>query len=168
VFHSSGRLASRRASSAAAVANLSEWLSIRGRLVRLWGMTIPFWCVLAAVLLPYVWFAYAAPLRLKQFGKDFDPHAPRAQDPELKGLASRAQGAHVNALEALAYFVPAVLVAHLAHADAEWSGRLAIAFVVLRVVHGFAYIGDKPPVRTASFAFGYLCCLGLFVLAARA
>ncbi len=131
-------------------------------------MTIPLWCLLVAVLLPYIWFAVAAPARVKQLGPAFDPHAPRAQDPELRGRAARAQGAHSNSLEALAYFAPAVLVAHVTHADPQWSAHLAVSFIVLRVLHGVAYIGDRPPLRTLFFALGYLVSLGLFVLAARA
>jgi len=88
-------------------------------------MTIPFWCLFIAVVLPYVWFSFAAPFRAMQFGKALDNHTPRSQEPELRGRAARAQGAHTNSLEALAYFSPAVLVAHLTHADPEWSARLA-------------------------------------------
>jgi uncharacterized MAPEG superfamily protein len=131
-------------------------------------MTLPFWCLFAAVLLPYVWFAFAVSFRAAQFGKALDGHTPRAQERELLGRASRAQGAHTNSLEALAYFAPAVLVAHLAHADAEWSARLAVAFIIVRVVHGIAYLADLPPLRTVSFALGLVTSIGLFVLAARA
>ena len=131
-------------------------------------MTIPFWCLFIAVVLPYVWFSFAAPFRAMQFGKALDNHTPRSQEPELRGRAARAQGAHTNSLEALAYFSPAVLVAHLTHADPEWSARLAIAFVVCRVIHGVVYIGDRPPLRTLFFALALLASIGLFVLAARA
>jgi len=131
-------------------------------------MTIPFWCLFVVAVLPYVWFAVAGPARVKQLGKDFDPRAPRAQEPLLRDFAARAQGAHANALEALAYFTPAVLVNHLAHADPEWSARFAIAFVVLRVGHGLTYIGDRPPLRTISQVLGLICSIALFVLAAQA
>ncbi|HEY1534332.1 MAG TPA: MAPEG family protein [Polyangiaceae bacterium] len=131
-------------------------------------MTIPFWCLFAAVLLPYVWFSFAAPFRAAQFGKALDLRTPRLQDPALAGRAARAQGAHQNSLEALAYFAPAVLVAHLAHADAAWSARLSVAFIVFRLVHGAVYMGDRPPLRTAFFALGLLTSLALFVLAACA
>jgi uncharacterized MAPEG superfamily protein len=131
-------------------------------------MTIPFWCLFGAVLLPYIWFGFAGPFRAMQFGKALDNHTPRSQEAELRGRAARAQGAHVNGLEALAYFAPAVIVAHLAHADPDWSARLAITFIVCRIVHGVVYIGDRPPIRTISFALGLLASLGLFVLAARA
>ncbi|MFO0618515.1 MAG: MAPEG family protein [Polyangiaceae bacterium] len=131
-------------------------------------MTTPFWCLFAAAVMPYVWFTFAAPLRAKQLGASLDTHAPRLQDAELRGRAARAQGAHTNSLEALTYFGPAVIVAHLAGASAAWSARLAITFIVLRVLHGACYIGDVPPARTLFFALGLLTSIALFVLAALA
>ncbi|MEI9936525.1 MAG: MAPEG family protein [Pseudomonadota bacterium] len=131
-------------------------------------MTIPFWCLFAGVLLPYVWFAFAAPWRAAQFGQALNSRAPRLQDSELAGRAARAQGAHYNSLEALAYFAPAVIVAHLTHASASWSARLALLFVACRVAHGLAYLADRQPLRTAFFAVGLLSSLALFVLSACA
>jgi len=124
-------------------------------------MPISFWCLFTAILLPYIWFTFAAVFRASQLGAAMDKHAPRAQDAELRGRAARAQGAHANSLAA-------VIVAHLTHADPEWSARLAVVFVACRVVHGIAYLGDRPPLRTAAFALGLLASIGLFVLAARA
>ena len=129
-------------------------------------MTIPFWCLFASVLLPYLWFSFAAPWRAAQFGKALDLRSPRLQEPALAGRAARAQGAHLNSLEALAYFAPAVIVAHLSHADPGWSARLTVAFVALRVAHGIAYLTDRPALRTPFFALGLLCSIALFVLAA--
>jgi uncharacterized MAPEG superfamily protein len=131
-------------------------------------MTIPFWCLFAAVVLPYVWFSFAAPARASQFGKELDNHTPRSQDPRLLGRAARLQGLHLNSLEALTYFGPSVLVAHLTHADASWAARLAIAFIAFRLIHAVMYISDRPPLRTAFFALALLSSFGLFVLAARA
>jgi uncharacterized MAPEG superfamily protein len=131
-------------------------------------MTTPFWCLFIAVVLPYVWFSFAAPLRKKQLGDKMDTHTPRAQDPSLLGRAARAHGAHANSLEALAYFGPAVIVAHLAHADETWAARLAVTFIVCRVIHGVMYLTDKPPARTAFFALGLFASIGLFIIAARA
>ena len=131
-------------------------------------MTIPFWCLFVAVILPYFWFSFAAPFRASQFGKTLDLHTPRVQESALAGRAARAQGAHQNSLEALAYFGPAVIVAHLTHADPTWAARLAVLFVVCRVVHGIVYLADRPPLRTAFFAIGLLASLGLFVLSACA
>jgi uncharacterized MAPEG superfamily protein len=131
-------------------------------------MTIPFWCLFIAAALPYVWFSFAAPLRAKQFGKELDNSTPRSQDPKLLGRAARLQGVHLNGLEALTYFGPAVIVAHLAHADVTWAARLSIAFIAFRLIHAFMYITDRPALRTTFFAVALFSAFGLFVLAARA
>jgi uncharacterized MAPEG superfamily protein len=131
-------------------------------------MTIPFWCLFAAVVLPYIWFTVAAPFRKEQFGEAQDQRTPRAQDPQLRDRAARAHGAHANSLEALTYFAPAVLVAHLTHADPIWAARLCVAFIVCRVVHGIMYLSDIPLARTAFFALGLTASIGLFVLSAQA
>jgi uncharacterized MAPEG superfamily protein len=131
-------------------------------------MTIPFWCLLIAAVLPSAWFSLAAPLRAKQFGKEFDNHTPRSQEPKLQALASRAHGVHLNSMEALTYFAPAVIVAHLAHADPTWSARLCVVFIVLRVLHGIMYLADRPPLRTAFFSLALFTAFGLFSLAAFA
>ena len=131
-------------------------------------MTIPFWCLFVAAVLPYVWFSFAAPMRAAQFGKELDNHTPRAQDPKLLGRAARLQGVHLNGLEALTYFAPAVIVAHLAHANAVWSARLAVAFIILRLIHAFMYITDRPALRTAVFGVSLVTSTALFVLAACA
>ena len=131
-------------------------------------MTIPFWCLFIAAVLPSAWFSLAAPLRAKQFGKDFDNHTPRAQEPKLLALAARAQGVHMNSMEALTYFAPAVLVAHLTHADPVWSARLCGAFIALRLLHAVMYLADRPPLRTTFFSLALLSAFALFVLAACA
>jgi uncharacterized MAPEG superfamily protein len=132
------------------------------------GMTIPFWCLFIAVVLPYVWFSLAAPLRALQLGKANDNHIPRSQEPLLKDRAARAHGVHLNSLEALTYFGPAVIVAHLCHADATWSARLAVLFIAFRLVHGAMYVADRPPLRTTFFALALFTSFALFILAARA
>jgi uncharacterized MAPEG superfamily protein len=61
-----------------------------------------------------------------------------------------------------------VIVAHIAGADPTWTARLAITFIVCRVIHGIMYIGDRPPLRTLFFAIGLFSSIGIFILAARA
>ena len=56
-------------------------------------MTLAFWCVLVAALLPYVAFSIAA--------RPLDPKLPRNVAWNLEGMAARAYGAHFNALEGL-------------------------------------------------------------------
>jgi uncharacterized MAPEG superfamily protein len=130
------------------------------------AMSTPFWCLLVGTLLPYVWSVVALLERIQQFGRP-DNKLPRAEQQKLEGRGARAVGAHKNAFEALAIFAPAVIVAHLAGADALWSMRLALAWVVLRVFHGLAYLLDADRLRSLSFVLALGACVGLFVLAAQ-
>jgi uncharacterized MAPEG superfamily protein len=130
-------------------------------------MTIPFWCVLVAGVLPYVWVTIAARERRVQFGAA-DNKLPRAQEAKLTGVGARAMGAHNNAFEALPFFAAAVVIAHICGADPAWSAGFAIAFVVFRIAHGVLYLMDIDTLRSVSFGFSQLCTLALFVLAARA
>ena len=130
-------------------------------------MTVPFWCVLVAGLLPYVWVTIAARERGRQLGS-VDNKLPRLQEAKLTGVGARAMGAHNNAFEALPFFAAAVIIAHIAGADPSWSANLAIAFVLARVAHGVLYVADLDLMRSLSFGVAQLCTVGLVVLAARA
>ncbi|HTO71414.1 MAG TPA: MAPEG family protein [Myxococcota bacterium] len=130
-------------------------------------MTTPFWCLFVAGLLPYVWVTIAAGERRKQFGKA-DNKLPRLQEQQLTGRGARAMGAHNNAFETFPFFAAAVVVAHLANADPAWSADFAIAYVVLRIAHGFLYLADIDVARSLAFGLGQVCSIALFVLAMRA
>lgn len=130
-------------------------------------MTIPFWCVLVAGLLPYVWVTIAARERGRQFG-GLDNKLPRPQELKLTGVGARAMGAHNNSFEALPLFVGAVLIAHICGADPAWSANFAIAFIVFRIAHGVLYVMDLDVLRSLSFGLASACSVALFVLAARA
>ena len=130
-------------------------------------MTIPFWCLAAASLMPFILFGLAVPHRVSQFGA-LDSNHPRIQWSRLEGLGNRLVSAHNNAFEALLVFAPAVIVAHLAGADAGWSNILAITFIACRVLHPVFYATDKAALRSVVFAVGLAASLGFYVLAATA
>jgi uncharacterized MAPEG superfamily protein len=106
-------------------------------------------------------------LRQKQLGS-LDQHDPRLQATQATGAAARALAAQSNAWEALAYFTPAVVVAHVAGAAPGGSAVAAVVFVVARILHAIFYIGDRPPLRSLSFLVGLLASLTLFGMAAFA
>jgi len=130
-------------------------------------MTTPFLCLAIACLLPYIWAPFQIPARRMQFGT-VDNKLPRVQQSQLQGRGARALGAHQNAFEALITFAPAVLVAHLAGADAVWSARLAVLFLICRVLHGIFYLVDLDFARSGVFTVGFGCVIALFVLAGMA
>ena len=130
-------------------------------------MTTPFWCLLVAVLTPYVLAGTGGYFKGKQLGS-VDNHNPRAQSLLLKGPGARAVAAQANAWEALPVFASAVFVAHLAGADAGSSASAALLFVAARAAHAGCYLADLATARSLAFLIGFGSCIWLFVLAAQA
>ena len=130
-------------------------------------MTTPFWCLLAACLIPYFLAPISGYFRVKQFGA-MDNKNPRTQAAKLTGAGARAQAAQSNAWEALPVFASAVIVAHLAGADPGSSSTAALVFIAARIGHAGAYVADLDKARSGIFLVGVACCVWLFVLAARA
>ena len=130
-------------------------------------MTTPFWCLLVAVLLPYVWAGTSGYYKKQQFGS-LDANHPRAQSAALQDAGARANAAQLNSWEALAVFGAAVMVAHLAGADESLSATASIIFVAARALHGVFYIKNLAPLRSLSFLVAFGACFWLFGLAIRA
>lgn len=128
-------------------------------------MTTPFWCLLIVMIMPIVLAGVGGYFRNKQLG-ELDNVDPREQAKQLTGVGSRTYAAQQNAWEALALFTAAVLTAHVLNADPAMSANLAMAFVVLRVLHPICYLAGWATVRSLIF-FGSLgCAIWLLVLAA--
>lgn len=127
-------------------------------------MSIAYWCILVAAVLPYAWYSMA-----RAFAGRIDNHDPRLGISQLaEGRARRANNAQYNAFEAFAPFAAAVLMAQLAGVDPSRVAQLSIAFVVFRVLHGAFYLANWQPARSLAFALGYACVLWLMVIAANA
>jgi uncharacterized MAPEG superfamily protein len=69
--------------------------------------------------------------------------------------AARAIRAHYNAVENLAIFVPAVLIAHMAGISTPATRMAAEIYFFARLVHFVVYTTGVPVVRTLSFAVGW-------------
>ena len=132
-------------------------------------MTLAYWCVLMAAILPYLFTGLA------KFGpKDpaaqpapkYDNHAPRAHLDKLTGRRLRAHWAQLNSFEAFPFFAAAVIIAHQMQANQEAVDTLAAGFILFRVAYGLAYVSDKPSQRSLMWMGGILCCIGLFVVSA--
>lgn len=126
-------------------------------------MTTAYWCVLAAALMPYAFAGIA------KFGdRRYDNRAPRDFLASLEGRQKRADWAQQNSFEAFPAFAAAVIIAHLAQAAQPAVDTLAIAFVLLRLGYGWAYISDRPTIRSLIWIAALGCVVALFVVAARA
>jgi uncharacterized MAPEG superfamily protein len=130
-------------------------------------MTIGYWCVLAAILLPYVCFGIARNRGRGPDGRRLrDNSKPREFPNVIDGPAKRAWDAHLNAFEALPVFGLAVIIAHLAHAAQRSVDILALTWVVARIGHAAFYILNKPWVRSAMQFVSLACVLALFIVSA--
>jgi len=127
------------------------------------SLATAYWCVLIAALLPYVWAAVA-----KAGAAGYNNRNPRAWLAKQEGnyRVQRANAAHLNAFEAFAPFAAGVVMAQLAGVAPATIAALAVAFVVLRILHGVFYLADLPPARSLAWFAGYACVLALLGLAA--
>jgi len=125
-------------------------------------MTLAYWMVLAAGILPYF------PIVVAKWRPDYDNAAPRAGLERLGAMQQRAYWAHLNGFEAFPLFAAAVIIAHLARAPQHWIDGLALAFVVLRMGYTLLYIYNKPTLRSLVWTAGLLCVVGLFVISSQA
>lgn len=128
-------------------------------------MSIPFWCLTLAILIPYVTAGISAYYKRQQLGV-IDNNDPRGQAAQLKGAGARAYAAQQNAWEALAVFTVAVVIATLNDADPTKSAVASVIFVAARCFHAGCYIADLATLRSVSFGVGFVCCLYLIGLGA--
>lgn len=122
-------------------------------------MSIAYWCVLAAAVLPYV------TVGLAKLGGTYDNTDPRR--PGLyKGVASRADSAHKNGLEVFPFFAVAVLVASAADlkAASPLLDALALAWVALRFIYIAVYLADLALPRSIVWIVGWFVAIAIFTM----
>ncbi|WP_299411345.1 MAPEG family protein [Acaryochloris sp. IP29b_bin.148] len=125
-------------------------------------MTISLWCILVALLAPYILSVLArSGVTKADYVQD-----PRAFNETLTGWHRRAHLAQLNAFETFPGFAAAVLVAHITQVPQIQIDIVASAFILFRLLHASFYITDKPNLRSLSWQMGMLCIVSLFVLAA--
>lgn len=123
-------------------------------------MPIAYWCVLLAGLMPVLTVAIA------KYGRpDYDNSAPRAWMEKLEGRRRRADYAHRNHFEAFPFFAAGVIIAQQLAAPGAAIDLLALAFIAARIAYTLLYLGDRPLWRSLTWTLGYLCVIGLFLLA---
>jgi len=94
-------------------------------------MTAALWCVLAAIMLPYVCFGIARNRGRGSQGQRLrDNRNPRDFPNRIQGLAKRAWDAQLNSFESLPGFAAAVIIAHLVHAPQNQIDALAVGLGV--------------------------------------
>ena len=125
-------------------------------------MNTAYWCVVIVMTLPYLW-AVAATLPGFSLAGNL---RPRITAQTYTGWRQRAHWAHLNALESVAPFSAAVIIAHLLGVPPEKINPLAMAFVGFRLAHAFAYLANLGALRSLMWLGGAGCIIALFVAAA--
>ena len=125
-------------------------------------MTIAYWCVLVAAILPLIWAGAA-----KSGAENYDNASPRAFMAALDGWHLRADWAQQNSYEAFPPFAAAVIIAHVSQSAAQGTiDLLAGVFILSRILHGILYITDRSTARSLAWTVGFGCVIGLFIAAA--
>ncbi len=118
--------------------------------MKLAGLTVAYWCVVVASLLPIVcaglakWGMFGTPRR--QGG--YDNNHPRAWLAKQTDWRARANAAQANSFEALPFFIGAVIIAHQLGASQLRLDVLAFLYVVLRLLYIMMYVADLATVRS--------------------
>jgi uncharacterized MAPEG superfamily protein len=120
-------------------------------------MSIAYWCVLIAGMLPY-----AATL-IAKVGARFDNRKPREWLAQQSGYRSRANAAQLNGFEAFPLFAAAVIVAHLTDAPQARVDMLAMVFIASRLAYLGLYLADQATLRSLAWFAGIGCAVAVFV-----
>jgi uncharacterized MAPEG superfamily protein len=123
-------------------------------------MTLAEWMIFAAVIL---YLLTVAPVKAVGY-KTFDNSNPRDPAFYKPGIAMRALGAHVNGIETFPFFALSVLLAEFRRLPQNWIDELAVAFVVIRLVFVFAYLGDRSTIRTLLWNVGFAVNTAIFFM----
>ena len=115
------------------------------------ALTLAYWCVLGAALLPYLaaYIAKIGSFRLR------DNQAPRDWMGRQAGWRARALAAQNNSFEGLPFFIGAVVIAHQLGAAQARLDMLAAAYVLLRIVYIALYIRGFGTARSTVWALAF-------------
>ncbi|WP_239372781.1 MAPEG family protein [Snodgrassella gandavensis] len=126
-------------------------------------MTLAYWCVLIAMLLPWIAASYAK--KSGGFGSD-DNHQPREFLAKAEGKAARANAAQQNGYEIFAPFAAAVIIAHATENAAQFTINFwSVLFILSRLGYFHCYINDKSFARSCIWGFGVVCIIALYIAA---
>ena len=95
----------------------------------------------------------------------YDNSEPRAQQAKLDGLGRRALGAHQNGIEAFAPFAIGVLASIQRGGNVQAAAYMSILFIVARSAYIYAYLSNKPTLRSGMWTLGILATSVLMILA---
>ncbi|RMQ46611.1 hypothetical protein ALQ04_04389 [Pseudomonas cichorii] len=124
-------------------------------------MTVAFWCVLVAIMLPFICAGIAKVASGSYSSRN--NHDPRGFLDKLEGFPKRAHAAQLNGYEITPAFAAAVIIAHVAgNAQLVTIDVLAVLFVTSRLLYIIFYMADLAIMRSIVWLIGLGLIIGLF------
>ena len=120
--------------------------------------------ILAACLLPY---AFTMIAKLSGGFTLRDNQNPREFLAKTSGLAARANAVQQNSFESLPLFLTSVLMAEYLVTPAVITYYLSIAYLVLRLLYGLAYLANLATLRSILWLLSMACPILLLLLSVR-
>lgn len=114
------------------------------------GLTLAYWTVLVAALLPIAcaglakWGMFSKPRR----EGGYDNHNPRAWLAQQGDWRARANAAQANSFESLPFYIGAVIIAHQLGAFQTRLDLMAFLYIVLRLMYILFYLADMATLRS--------------------
>ncbi|OSZ65999.1 MAPEG family protein [Hydrogenophaga sp. IBVHS2] len=114
------------------------------------GLTVAYWAVLVAALLPIFCAGLAkwGMFKVSPKAGGYDNNNPRAWLARQTDWRARANAAQANTFEALPFFFAAVIIAHQAGAYQMRLDVMAFLWVFLRVLYVLMYVADQATARS--------------------
>lgn len=127
------------------------------------GLTVAYWAVLVAALLPIACAGLAkwGMLNTPRREGGYDNHNPRAWLARQSSWRARADAAQANSFEALPFFMGAVIIAHQLGAHQTRLDLLAFVFVVLRLLYIMMYVADLATARSLAWVLALVVNVGI-------
>lgn len=128
------------------------------------GLTVAYWAVLVAALLPIFcaglakWGRFGVPRR----EGGYDNHNPRDWLARQGDWRARANAAQANSFEALPLFMGAVIIAHQLGAQQTRLDLLAFLYVTLRLVYILLYVADQATARSIVWTLALVVNITIF------
>ena len=115
-----------------------------------------YWLTLTVLMTALFWVPYILDrLIVRGLWLTLAATPPDSGEPQ-SSWAQRAIKAHQNAVENLAVFVPAVLVAHLLNISTPATKMAVVVYFFARLIHFLVYLAGIPVARTLAFTAGWV------------
>jgi len=120
-----------------------------------------YWMTLTTLLTALLWVPYVVDrVVVRGLWPMLSDAKPEGSGPQSL-WAQRAARAHLNAVENLTIFVPAVLTAHLLNISTPATRLAAASYFFARLVHVVVYSLGVPVMRTLAFTVGWIAQIAI-------